>query len=80
VKTEKTSADLTPEEYDELVFYCKDCHSLCILVDESLHFDDFDGSYCGVCGSANIDECKMGDWMAEEERRERKRKELAWKR
>jgi len=74
----KTSRDLSPDEYGEPVYYCKTCHSLAVLVDDESTDEDWDGSYCGNCGSTDIDVCKIGDWMKEEERRERKRKEIEW--
>lgn len=74
----KTSADLSPEEYAEPVYYCKECHSLCILMDEKMADDDWDGSYCGICHSTDIGVCSIGDWMKEEERRMKKRKEIEW--
>ncbi len=76
----KTSRDLSDEEYNEPVYYCRSCHSLCILVDESLATDGWDGDYCGDCHSTDIGVCSIGDWMAEEERRERKRKQIEWSR
>ena len=63
---------------DEPVFYCRSCHSLHILVDPSLANDDWDGSYCAVCHSADIGECMMDEWMEEEERRKKKRREIEW--
>jgi len=76
----KTSSDLSKDEYMEPVFFCKSCHSLLILVDEDLAGDGWDGSYCGKCHSTDIGACQFGDWLKEEERREQKRKELAWRR
>lgn len=69
-------------EEDELVYYCRNCHSLCIVVDESLasvSWTGWDGSYCGKCHSTDIAKCSMDEWLAEEERRKRKREELEWK-
>ena len=74
----KTSANLSPEEYDEPVYYCASCHSLCVMIDEKLADDDWDGSYCGKCGSLDIQVCKIGDWMKEEERWAKKRREIEW--
>ena len=74
----KSSKDLTAEEYNEPVYYCLSCHSLYILVDDTLVSDDWDGSYCGKCNSANIGVCTMGEWLAEEERRKAKRREIEW--
>lgn len=67
-------------ENDDLVYYCKSCHSLYILVDESMADDDWDGSYCAKCYSANIAQCTMQEWLEEEERRRKKREELEWSR
>lgn len=74
----KTSRDLTPAEYNEPVYYCRSCHSLYILVDETVATEDWDGSYCGKCHSADIGVCKMGDWLKEDERRKAKRREIEW--
>ena len=75
---QKTSAELSPEEYNEEVYYCRVCHSLKILVDESMATDDWDGSYCGVCHSANVGVCAFGDWLAEEEHRAEQRRRIEW--
>ena len=71
---------MTSDELEErgLVVYCKNCHSIFIEVNESVAFDDWDGSYCGKCRSTNIGVCTMDEWLAEEERREKKRKEIEW--
>lgn len=74
----KNSAQLTPDEYNEAVYYCKNCHSLHVLVDETMADEDWDGSYCGRCFSSNIGLCRFGEWLEEEERRERRRKEIEW--
>ena len=74
------SSDLSIEDYIEEVYYCESCHSLCIISDPSLASDDWDGSYCGKCHSTHIGSCFFGDWLAEEERREEKRREQEWKR
>lgn len=67
-------------EYDEEpVYYCRSCHSLKILVDETLANDDWDGSYCAVCHSADIDTCTIDEWLEEEEKRRKKREELEWR-
>lgn len=67
------------QEHDEdLVFYCRSCHSLKILVDEGLSDDDWDGSYCGDCNSCDIGQCTMDEWLAEEERRKKIREALEW--
>lgn len=73
--TMPSSSDLTIGEYNEEVCYCKHCHSLCIITDEDLANDDWDGSYCGKCNSTDIGVCKFGDWLrVQEEIDDRKRK------
>lgn len=67
-----------PELDEGLVYYCKNCHSLCVIVDDSLAFEDWDGSYCGKCRSTKIGICTMDEWLAEEERRRKKREEIEW--
>jgi len=82
----KTSFDLSRDDYDEPVFYCGNCHSLAIV--ESPYFssddeddeDEWDGCYCNKCGSADVKVGRFGDWLREEEIRERKKKELEWRR
>lgn len=75
-----SSSELTPEEYNEIVYYCKSCHSLAVVRDESVVDNDWDGSYCEKCYSTNIGRCKFGEWLEEEERREAKRREIEWNR
>ena len=53
---------------DDPVFYCADCHSLSIGVDEEGACDDWDGSYCLKCGGTDIRECKIFEWLDEEAR------------
>lgn len=65
-------------EEEGLVYYCRSCHSLCIVVDESLSFEGWDGSYCGKCHSTDVGVCTMEEWLAEEERRRKRREELEW--
>ena len=65
-------------EDDNLVFYCKDCHSLYILVDKELADSEWDGAYCGKCHSTDIGQCSIEEWLAEEERRRKKREEIEW--
>ena len=65
-------------EEEEKVFYCASCHSLCIVVDESMADDDWDGSYCGKCGNTHVESCTMSEWLAEEQRRKDKRREIEW--
>lgn len=68
----------TPETDDNLVYYCRSCHSLKIMVDEMLADDGWDGSYCAVCRSTDIGICDIDEWLAEEERRKKKREEIEW--
>ena len=65
-------------EDEEKVFYCTSCHSLCIVVDEALAYDDWDGSYCAKCGSTHVGITTMREWLAEEQRRKDKRREIEW--
>ena len=65
---------------DDNVYYCKSCHSLCILVDDTLASEDWDGSYCGKCHSTDIGTCSMEEWLAEEEARKRSKEEIEWRR
>lgn len=65
---------------DEPVYYCRSCHSLNIKIDEILANDDWDGSYCAKCHSADIGTCSIDEWIAEEERRKKKREEIEWRR
>ena len=74
----RSSRDLSDEEYNEPVYYCRSCHSLCVMIDEHLADEDWDGCYCGKCHSTDIAVCSIGDWLKEEERRARKRKEIEW--
>lgn len=67
-----------PENDNEIVYYCLSCHSLCILTDETLAFGDWDGSYCVKCGSTHIGKCTIDEWLAEEQRRKDKRREIEW--
>ena len=72
------SKELSFEERNEPVWYCRSCHSLCIVVDDTLAGEDWDGAYCGKCHSTDIGVCTMEEWLYEEERRKRKRRELEW--
>lgn len=74
----RSSKDLTSEEYSEPVFYCRSCHSLYIVGGDDSSGDDWDGSYCGKCGSTNIGECAFGVWLEVEEVKEKKRREIEW--
>lgn len=67
-----------PELDEGLVYYCRSCHSLCIVVDDTLAFEGWDGSYCGKCHSTHVGICTMDEWLAEEERRRKKREEIEW--
>lgn len=71
---------LSGAEYAEEVFYCSDCHSLHVLTDSALATEEWDGTYCGKCNSANIATCTLGEWLAEEAVMEQKRKEIEWNR
>ena len=63
------------EQYeDEPVYYCKNCHSLYVIMEPELAFGTWDGSYCGKCSSANIGLCSMEEWLEEEKKRESIRK------
>ena len=64
---------------EEPVFYCRSCHSLKIVVDETMADDDWDGSYCAVCHSCDIGECSMDEWLEEEKRRQKVKEELEWR-
>ena len=62
--------DQKKEDYNsEPVAYCKHCHSLHIIVDESMAFAGWDGSYCVDCRSTSIGECTIEEWLEEEEKR-----------
>lgn len=74
----RNSGDLSEEEYLEPVYYCRSCHSLCVVVDEDLADEDWDGSRCGRCNSTDIDVCSFGDWLKEEEKRIATRQEIEW--
>ncbi|MBR1434511.1 MAG: hypothetical protein IJ584_05295 [Bacteroidales bacterium] len=68
------------EDRKEVVYYCRHCHSIYILIDDDLADDDWDGSYCGKCHSTDIGKCSFGEWYDEEERRKRTLEELEWRR
>lgn len=76
------SFDLTEnmmaDEYSEKVYYCRSCHSLHIIYDETLVDEGWDGSYCAKCGSTDIAVATIGEWLAEEQRRKDKRREIEW--
>ena len=65
-------------EENDLVFYCKSCHSIKIMIDSTLADEDWDGSYCGDCRSTDIGICTIDEWLEEEERREKKKREIEW--
>jgi hypothetical protein len=71
-------SDLQFEINEDYVYYCRNCHSLCVIVDESLVMPGWDGSYCGKCHSTDIGICLFDEWLAEEERRRKKREEIEW--
>ena len=64
----------------ETVYYCKSCHSLRVLTNPDISNDDWDGSYCGVCQSTDIGECTIGEWLEEEKRMKRAKREREWRR
>lgn len=70
--------ELSAEEYNEKVYYCRSCHSLKVIMDETLAINGWDGSYCGKCQSTNIGECTIGEWLEEEQRRKEKRRQIEW--
>jgi len=74
----QSSKDLSPEEYNEPVYYCQSCHSLNVVVDEGMAGPDWDGSYCGKCYSTHVVCGKFGEWLEEEERRAAKKREIEW--
>jgi hypothetical protein len=69
---------IPPELEEQCVYYCRNCHSLKILVDDILADDLWDGCYCGKCGSTDIGICEFDKWLAEEERRKKKKEEIEW--
>ena len=72
------SLQVTIGEQEEKVYYCQSCHSLHILIDDSIADDDWDGSYCAKCGSTDIGVTTIGEWLKEEQRRKDKRREIEW--
>ena len=66
------------EQDEDLVYYCKSCHSLSIKIDEVLADDFWDGSYCAKCNSCDIGTCTIDEWLEEEERRRKKREQIEW--
>lgn len=67
-RTYKPEPVFKPEYDDEPVAYCADCHSLSIKVDEEGICPEWDGCYCSKCGSTEIRECSIQEWLKEEER------------
>lgn len=65
---------------DEPVYYCRSCHSLKIIQDSTLAGPDWDGSYCACCNSSDVGQCSIEEWLAEEDRRKKKRLEIEWRR
>ena len=76
--TMPNSFQATIGEQEENVYYCRSCHSLCIVTDELLASDEWDGSYCAKCGSTDVAVTTMTEWLAEEQRRKDKRREIEW--
>lgn len=76
----QNSFNTTMSDTDEKVYYCRSCHSLCIVVDETMADDEWDGSYCAKCGSSNVGVTTIDEWCAEEKRRKDKRREIEWSR
>jgi hypothetical protein len=72
-------SNLPPELDEGMVYYCKSCHSLCVIIDPAFESDAWDGSYCGKCYSADIGVCTFEEWLEEENRRRKKQEELEWK-
>lgn len=71
---------LTVEEYNEPVVFCKSCHSLHIVSDETIATEDWDGSHCAKCGSTDIGECAFGQWLEETEAMEERQRRREWER
>lgn len=68
-------------EYDdEPVHYCRRCHSLAIVSDPDPSDPEWDGAYCRDCGSTDIGECDIDDWVKEEERRLEQKRKREWSR
>lgn len=68
----------TRELQDDEVYYCKSCHSLMVMIDDTLANESWDGSYCGKCHSADIGICTVSEWLLEEERRKKQREKIEW--
>lgn len=53
----ETNPNSLKEYYNSIpVCFCKECHSLNILIDDIL------GDYCGDCGCTEIEESSYQDW------------------
>lgn len=52
---------------DEPVYYCHDCHSLKIKCDDAFEHDGWSGMYCDRCGSTDIQECTIQEWLRVED-------------
>ena len=64
---------------DNSVYYCKSCHSLCVLVNEEFASDWWDGSYCGKCNSTDIGICSIDEWLEEDARIRAVQEEIEWR-
>lgn len=73
-----TTVNATADELEEKVYYCRSCHSLMIIADDTLADDYWDGTYCGKCGCTDIGVTTIGEWLAEEQRWKDKRREIEW--
>ena len=60
---------MTKEEFNnEPVLYCKNCLSLRIMSDELI------GDYCPDCGSTDIEECHIEEWLELKRKEEERNK------
>ena len=76
--TANDMSNLPPDTDTDHVYYCKSCHSLCVVIDESLSSSDWDGSYCGDCYSTDIGLIPFEEWLEEEERRKKQKEIIEW--
>ena len=67
-------------ESEDVVYYCRSCHSLYILFDDSIQMEGWDGSYCGKCQSTDIGQCTIDEWVREEEARKERKRIREWNR
>lgn len=74
----ENNPNLQPELDEDLVYYCKTCHSLCVISDETFASGFWDGSYCGKCFSTDIGTCTIEEWLEEEERRRKTKERIEW--